>query len=126
MNQWRGRDPNEIWDICEKKAQDIVENKLGITTETGFDRWHCTGKFRKNQSKLRKTVCRLLRFKGKENFLQSSKKLQDAGFFIYKDFCKTTMELQKSLWEEVLLILITDGLLQEIVDNFIICLCCFS
>ena len=51
--------PNETWNICEKKVQDIVENKLGITTEIEFDRCHRTGKFKKNESKPRRIVCRL-------------------------------------------------------------------
>ena len=39
--------PSETWVICEKKVRDIVENKLGITTEIEFDRCHRTGKFNK-------------------------------------------------------------------------------
>ena len=92
----------ETWDICEKKVQDIVEKKLGITTEIVFDRCHRTGKFKKNQSKPRTIFFRLPRFKDKENFLQNSKKLKNTGFFIYEDFCKATMKLRKSLWEEAL------------------------
>ena len=94
--------PNETWDICEGKVQDIVVNKLGITAEIEFDRCHRTGKFKKNQAKPRTIVCRLLRFKNKEKILQNSKKLKNTGTFIYEDFCKETMELRKSLWEEVL------------------------
>ena len=94
--------PNETWDICEGKVQDIVKNKLGITTEIEFDRCHRTGKFKKNQAKPRTIVCRLLRFKDKEKILQKSKKLKNTETFIYEDFSKETMELQKSLWEEVL------------------------
>ena len=94
--------PNETWDICEGKVQDIVKNKLGIIAEIEFDRCHRTGKFKKNQAKPRTIVCRLLRFKDKEKFLQNSKKLKNTGTFIYEDFCKETMELPKSLWEEVL------------------------
>ena len=32
----------ETW---EKKVQDIIENKLGITVEIDFDSCHRTGKF---------------------------------------------------------------------------------
>ena len=76
-----------------EEVQDIVENKLGITVEIDFDRCHRTGKFKRNQSKPRTIVCRLLRFKGKEKKLQNSKKLKDTGIFIYEDFCKATMEI---------------------------------
>ena len=55
--------PNEFWGICEKKVQDIVENKLGNTTEIEFEHCRCTGKFSINQSKPGTVVCRLLRFK---------------------------------------------------------------
>ena len=94
--------PNETWDICKKKVQDIVKKKLGITAEIEFDRCHRTGKFKRNQSKPRKIVCRLLGFKDKEKKSRNSKKLMDKGTFIYEDFYKATMELRKSLSEEVL------------------------
>ena len=85
----------ETWDICERKVHDIVQNELGITTEIEFDRCHRTGKFKRNQSKPRTIVCRLLKFKDKEKILQNSKKFKDTGTFIFEDFCKATMELLK-------------------------------
>ena len=94
--------PNETCDICEKKVHNIVKKKLGIIAEIEFDRCHRTGKYKRNQSKPRAIVFRLLRFKDKEKDLQNSKNLKDPGTFIYEDFFKATMELQKSLWEEVL------------------------
>ena len=75
--------PNETWNVCEGKVQDIVKNKLGITAEIEFDRCHRTCKFKKNQAKPRTIVCRLLRFKDKEKILQNSKKLKNTGTFIY-------------------------------------------
>ena len=42
----------------------------------------------------------MLRFKDEEKALQNSKKSKNTGSFIYEDFCKATMELRKSLWEE--------------------------
>ena len=47
-------------------------------------------------------ICTLLRFKDKQIIIQSSKKLKNAGIFIYEDFCKDTMDLRKQLWEKVL------------------------
>ena len=38
---------NKTWDICEKKVQNIVENKLRITTEIEFDRCHRTVKLKR-------------------------------------------------------------------------------
>ena len=66
---------NNLLDICEKKLQDNIRNKLGITAEIEFDRCHGTGTFKRNQSKPRTIAYRLLRFKDKEQILQSSKKL---------------------------------------------------
>ena len=60
------------------------------------------GKFQRNKSKPRTVVCKFLRSKDKHKNLQSSKKLKNSGIFIYDDFFKVTMELKKSLWEEVL------------------------
>ena len=82
-----------MMETCEKKVQDIVENKLGITAEIEFNRCHRTGKFIRNQSKQRTIVCRLLRFKGKKKNLQNSENIKDTGIFIYEDFCKATMEI---------------------------------
>ena len=81
-------------ETCEKKVQDIVENKLGITAEIEFKRCHRTGKNIRNQSKKRTIVCRLLRFKGKKKKnLQNSENLKDTGIFIYEHFCKAAMEI---------------------------------
>ena len=82
--------------------QDIVENKLGITTEIEFECCRRTGKFKRNQSKTITIVCKLFRFEDKEIILQNAKKLKDTDIFIYEDFGKVTMELQKSPWENVL------------------------
>ena len=59
------------------------------------------GKFQRNKSKPRTVVCKFLRSKDKHKNLQNSKKLKNSGIFIYDDFFKVTMELKKSLWEEV-------------------------
>ena len=90
--------PNETWDICEEKVQSIVKEELGIIAEIEMNRFHCNGKFKRNQSKPRTIVCRFLRFKDKEKILKDQKKLKDTDFFIFEDFCKETVELRKSLW----------------------------
>ena len=68
-------------ETCEKKVQDIVENKLGITAEIEFNRCHRTGKFIRNQSKQRTIVCRLLRFKGKKKKFAKFRKYKGYGYF---------------------------------------------
>ena len=85
-------DPNETWDDCERKVQDVLLNKLNIEGNIEIDRCHPFGKCR--GSRPRTIVCRFLRFK--------CEKLKDTGIFIYEDFCSDAMELRKSLWEKVL------------------------
>ena len=93
-------DPNETWDGCERKVQDVVLNKSNIEGNIEIDQCHCFGKRRgSHQCKI---VCRFLRFKDKQKTIQNAKKLKDTGIFIYEDFCSDTMELLKSLWEKVL------------------------
>ena len=43
-----------------------------------------------------------LRSKDEHKVLQNAKKLKSTGIFIYGDFSNATIELRKSLWEEVL------------------------
>ena len=66
--------------------QDIVENKLGTTTEFEFDRCHRTGKFKRNQSKPRRIVCRLLRFKDIKKFCEIQKSWRIRVFSSTKTF----------------------------------------
>ena len=37
-----------------------------------------------------------------QKILSNAKKLKNTGIFVYEDYCKETMDLRKSLWEEVL------------------------
>ena len=94
--------PNETWDVCKEKVQSIIKEELGITAEIELDRCNRTSKLKKNQPKPRTIVCRFLRYKDKEKTFKNSKKLKDTGIFIFEDFCKETVELRKSLWQEVL------------------------
>ena len=43
-------------------------------------------------------ICRFVRFKDK--ILQNAKKLKNTEIYIHKDFCKGTIELKKSIWED--------------------------
>ena len=45
----------------------------------------------------RTVICRLLRFKDKQRITRSSKKLNNAGIFVYEDFCKETIDHRKQL-----------------------------
>ena len=93
---------NETWESCEEEVRKIIKNKLDITDDIELDRCHRMGKFQRNKSKPRTVVCKFLRSKDKHKVLQNAKKLKNTGIFIYEDFSNATMELRKSLWEEVL------------------------
>ena len=98
----------ETWGRYEEKLQKIIKDMLGIEDEVEIDRCHRmkrNGKDWSNNeinSRPQTIICRLLRFKNKQRIIQSSKKLKSTGIFIYKDFCKDTMNLRKQLWEKVL------------------------
>ena len=46
-------------------------------------------------------VCKLLRFKDKQNILRKEKLLKGTNIFINEDYCEETVEYRKELWEEV-------------------------
>ena len=92
---------HETWEMCEDSVKDLIKTKLEINDEIEIDHCHRMGKC-KDKKKTRSTVCRFLRFKDKQKILSNAKKLKNTGIFIYEDYCKETMDLQKSLWEEVL------------------------
>ena len=65
------KDPNETWDDCERKVQDVLLNKLTIEGNMEIDRCHCFGKCRGSRS--RTIVCRFLHFKDKKNSSECKK-----------------------------------------------------
>ena len=89
-----------------KKTQNIIADKLGIESDVEIDRCHIMGprktKTDQNWDRPRTVFCRLNRFRDKQCVLNNAKKLKNTGIFIYEDFSKDTMELRKSLWEQVL------------------------
>ena len=88
------------------KIQNIITDKLGIESDVEIDRCHrigpCKTKTDQDQDRPRTVVCRINRFKDKQHILNNAKKLKNTGIFIYEDFSNDTMELRKSLWEQVL------------------------
>ena len=93
-------DTNETWDDCERKIQKILSDKLEITEDVEIERCHRMEKRKGNRP--RTIICKFLRFKDKQKILKNAKKLKNSGIYIYEDFCNDTMELRKSLWEEVM------------------------
>ena len=93
--------PNETMKNCKEEVRKIIRNKLDVTDDIEIDRCPRMGKFHRNKSKPQTVVSKLLRSKDKHKVLINGKKLKETGIFIYEDFSKATMELRKSLWEEV-------------------------
>ena len=80
----------------------MIKNKLDITDDIEINCCQCMGKCQRNKSKPCTVVYKILDFKDKHKVPQNAKKLKNARIFSYEDFSKATMELRKSLWEEVL------------------------
>ena len=56
---------------------------------------------RKSGSNPRTTVCKLIRFKDKQNILRKAKLLKGTNIFIDEDYCQDTVQYRKELWAEV-------------------------
>ena len=93
-------DQNESWHECEEKVLEVIKEKLEIQDPIEIDRCHRMGKHKRNRP--RTIIFKLNKFKDKQKILQNARNLKYTGIFIYKDFCDDTMELRKSLWEQVL------------------------
>ena len=55
----------------------------------------------KSRNKLRTIICKLLRFKDKQNILRKAKLLKGTNIFINEDYCLDTFEYRKELWDKV-------------------------
>ena len=85
--------------------QELIELNFGITDTIEFERCHrisAQTNSSKNQNCSRTIICKVTKFKDKQKILKSAKCLKDTEIFIYQDFCKDTMDLQKKLWNKVL------------------------
>ena len=85
-------EPNETWEACEKKIQDIIADKMGIESDVEIDRCHRIGprktKTGQNQDRPRTVVCRLNRFKDKQHILNNAKKTKKHGHLYIWGFFK--------------------------------------
>ena len=93
--------PNETWEECEENVQQMIKEKLGITEPIEIDRCHRISK-QKKPNRPRTVICRITKFKDKQKILKNAKYLKGSGIYVYEDFCKETMELRKTLWDQVL------------------------
>ena len=94
------KDQNESWHEYEEKVLEVIKEKLEIQDPTEIDRCHRMGKNKRNHP--RTIIFKLNKFKDKEKILQNARNLKGTGIFIDEDFCDDSIELRKSLWEQVL------------------------
>ena len=87
-------DSKESWEECEKGVHSLLKERLDIKS-VGIKRAHRTG--RKTRNTPRKIVCKLLRFKDKQNILKKAKLLKGTDIIISQDYCKDTAEYRKEL-----------------------------
>ena len=88
----------ESCEECERRVHSMLKERLDIEN-VEIERAHRGG--RKSRSKPRTIVCKLLRFKDKQNILRKAKLLKGTNIFINEDYCQDTVEYRKELWEEV-------------------------
>ena len=76
----------------------MLKERLDIEN-VEIERAHRAG--RKNINNTRTTVCKLLRFKDKQNILRKAKRLKGTNIFINEDYYQDTVKYRKELWEKV-------------------------
>ena len=70
---------NELWEDCENKIYDLLENKLDMDIENVvIERAHRTGK--KNKNKSRPIVAQFSFYKDRMNILKNCKKLKNTKY----------------------------------------------
>ena len=89
---------NESWEECERRVNSMLKERLDIEN-VEIERAHRGG--RKSRSKPRTIVCKLLRFKDKQNILRKAKLLKGTNVFINEDYCQGTAAYRQELWAEV-------------------------
>ncbi|XP_077498037.1 uncharacterized protein LOC144108745 [Amblyomma americanum] len=83
-------------ELEEKVTNGVFQEKLGLTVG-GVERCHRMGK--KEASKVRPVILKLLDFREKMSILQSCHKLKDSGISIAEDYSKRVREIRKQLWK---------------------------
>ena len=76
----------------------MLKERLDIEN-VEIERGHGAG--RKSSNKPTTIVCKLLRFKDKQNILRKAKILKRTNIFINEDYCQDTVQYRNELWEEV-------------------------
>ena len=80
--------PNENWGDCGTKIQELIKSKLKINEHIEIDRCHRLLE-KKHQNRSCTIICRITKFKEKQEILKNAKLLKNTGVFIYENVCKT-------------------------------------
>ena len=77
--------PNETWDECEARVQELIEVNLGITDTTEFERCYQISaqmNSSKNQNRSRTIIYKVTKFKDKQKILKYAKKIMEQSIRI--------------------------------------------
>ena len=91
----------EKWEDCERKALDILIDKLGIENAT-IELTHKVKSFQNNKNIKNKgatmtKACKLLNYKDKARFSRKSNCLKGSSYCINEDFIRETLVICKDL-----------------------------
>ena len=88
-NNWRidgiEETPNETWEYCEIKIQELIKNKLKINEHIEIDRCHRLSK-KKNKNRPRTIICCMTKFKEKQKILKNANLLKKYRYFHLREF----------------------------------------
>ena len=70
--------------------------------DVSIERAHRIGNFDPSHKKPRTVVCKLEKYKDKDNILRNGRKLKGTDIYINEDFSKETLAIRKELWQQVL------------------------
>ena len=94
-------DPRELWEECENKIYDLLEEKLETdTSNITIERAHRVGE--NSNDKERAIVVQFSFYKDKINILRTCKKLKRTNISIFEGFSQKTRQIRKEKWKEVI------------------------
>ena len=92
--------PNETWEKCETKVQEMFNIKIGTEETIKIDLCHRIIPKKKNPTCPWTISCRLTKFKEKQKLLINAKILKDTRIIVYQDHCKDNMSVTTKLHKQ--------------------------
>ena len=84
----------KTWEECERRAHSMLKVRYDIEN-VEIERVHRVG--RESRNKPRTIVCKILRFKDKQNILRKANLLKGTDIFINEDDCKDIAEYRNKM-----------------------------